>query len=294
MAGLDFSSTTSSDDITYVLIPVSTSTEYPGSFVGLYTSTITSAGRTIESTSYGPQTTVLYSTSISTIGVPEAVSSVSTVTSELIITNYLPTLTYATLETVHGTETPIISTLYGPIGGISTVLTTYITTLALARPSSSLSGPTQTAAAAVLSTGAKAGIGIGVILALIIFAAIAVGWFVLQKRRRARPQLPETMSSSQGGFEKPELDATEVSKAPDEYTPPRRRRMSGLDIINPPTYSKTERGEVELDTAERPKADGRAELEGRMMPRPDVIRRKEVGNVKAPSMVDDKEVLHEV
>ena len=293
MASSAFASTTFSDDTTYVLIPISTSTEFTESFVPLSTSTITSAGRVTESISYGPQTTVFYLTYISTIGVPEAASSISTVTSESIITTYLPTYTYATLETMHGTETPIISVLYGPIGGLSTLLTTYVTTVALLRPSSSISGPTQTAAAAVLSTGAKAGIGIGVILAVIIFAAIALGWFILQKRRRARPQLPEIISSSQGGFEKPELDATEVSKAPDDYTPYGRPGMPGLDTINPPTYSKTERGGVELDAAGRPKADGRAELEGRIVPRADVIRRKQVGSAKARSMVDDKEVLHE-
>lgn len=49
-----------------------------------------------------------------------------------------------------------------------------------------------------------------------------------------------------------------------------------------------------MDTAGRTRAAERAELEGRMVPGADVIRRKEVGSLKVRSTIDDKEVMHEV
>ncbi|KAH9895346.1 aspartic peptidase domain-containing protein [Xylariomycetidae sp. FL2044] len=56
-----------------------------------------------------------------------------------------------------------------------------------------------------LSTGAKAGIGIGVTLAVIL--GVVAGFLALKRRRRGRASASRPMPDQSGGFEKPELSA---------------------------------------------------------------------------------------
>lgn len=118
------------------------------------------------------------------------------------------------METVYGSGTPILSTLYGPVA-LSTMFTTYVATLASSSTSSAIPGPTQTTATTKLSAGARAGIGI--VITFVLLAAIVIEWFVLQKGRRASPHPSEVMAISGAGFEKPEFDAIEASKEEGAY-----------------------------------------------------------------------------
>lgn len=68
-----------------------------------------------------------------------------------------------------------------------------------------------------LSTGAKAGIGVGVTLGMLALSA-ALGFFYFRrKRREARPQNADEAATTTRPYNKPETESvTEVSAAPDQ------------------------------------------------------------------------------
>jgi hypothetical protein len=51
---------------------------------------------------------------------------------------------------------------------------------------------------------------------------------------------------------------------------------------------------IELDATEVPQTDSRAELDGRMIPKSNIIERKEFKKPNASPIVDEKEILHEI
>lgn len=275
------------------LVPVST---VYGVITSYYTNTI---GHTVSTAIYTAQATTIYSLSTSVIEAPTTAYYTTIITTETINSVLEPT---ATIRTTDSGQT-VSSILYGLIDAQTTLTTTYVTTIGLSGTSGLTSNTTSllptnsstssTSAPTHLSTGAKAGIGIGVTLAVLIFAALAAGWFILQKRRKRNAQVPEVASTNQGGYDKPELDATEVPKPYGGHTSNKQSEKPGLATSDSPPYYKTQGNEVELDATGRPTSHGRVELDGRMVPRADVIRRKEVASATAQSVVDEKEVVHE-
>jgi hypothetical protein len=247
-------------------------------------------------------TSTSYDTYTSTIA-PAPTYYLSTVTSgKIISTAYIPISTISTTED----GVAVTSVLYGQ-SDISKAILTYTTTYSLSANSSLPPGSTTSTTTTInyttflgtppaeLSTGAKAGIGIGVTLAVLLFAAILAGWLLIRRRRRASPHLSEVAPIGHGACDKPELDASEgPNNSSAGHTFYGQSENPGHGKSEMALYDEMKHRDAKLDAAGRLGTGGKVELEGRMVPRDDKITRKQVGSAKTSSMVDDKEVMYEV
>jgi hypothetical protein len=261
-------------------------------------------GSTTVSTSYIAYTLPASTTSSNGSPVTITPTSQSTTTPSIYAVTVLTTSTessaiiYTPVSTYHYTNAEGSTTGASTIYGLTTsaYLTTYYTSESLAiGNSTAVATPAFSSASKGLGTGAKAGIGIGVTLTILIFAAIIAGWLFIRRRRKQQTRLSEVVSSGQGGYDKPELDATEVSKPPSEFAKREgyhKPELHKYTSQNP--YMETRDHKIELDATEVPQTDGRAELDGRMIPKSNIIKRKELKKPKASTIVDEKEILHEI
>jgi hypothetical protein len=270
--------------------PTSTSTIYsdPLSLFETIFSTDSSGETVASNTYYVPSTIVLSGIFTSPVRAPPASFYTSTITSEVSTTTlYGPILTsFEQIDTRFGGEFRTV-TFYGPIG-FFTINRVYTTTIG--HPNTTTTHPTSSSTApAGLSSGVKAGIGVGATLAFLIFAALVSGWLVFLRRRRAQPQNSEVVFSPQEGYNKPELDATESLKPGGSYQKPEPHTSAPTQV-----YAEAQDRKVELDATGHSELDARAELDGRMVPRADMIKRKEVAEATASSVVDEKDKLQEM
>ena len=123
-------------------------------------------------------------------------------------------------------------------------------------------------ASAGLSSGAKAGIGVGVAVSFLIFVAFIAGCLIVRRRRRRQSPLSGIASPAhEAGYHKPELDATVMPKPSDRGLAGGRPEKPELEAnLAQQSHVRVQDHRVELDGAPQSRTDGRAELDGRMVP----------------------------
>ena len=194
-------------------------------------------------------------------------------------TDTSPAAEYAPYSTVFVTGSPF-NTLYGP--PIETlILSTAYTSTVNAVGSPAFSSPTTNTnstfepytstsiVSAGLSSGAKAGVGVGVAVGFVIFAAFIAWCLIVRRRRRRESPLSEVASPAhEAGYHKPELDATVMPKPSDRGLAGGRPGKPELEAnLAKQSPVGVQANGVELDDASKWRTDGRAELDGRMVPK---------------------------
>ena len=185
------------------------------------------------------------------------------------------TIAYAAYST-STVDGHLVTIVYGPpVETLSTIYTvTAETVISLA--SSSLTTDTNgtpnpatstSTASEGLSSGAKAGIGVGAAVISLIFAAFIAGCLIVRRRRRRQRPLPEVVSPAHdAGYHKPELDATETAKPTHQESGGGSPEKTELEAnFAKQSHIGIQANRVELDGAPKSRIDGRAELDGRMV-----------------------------
>jgi hypothetical protein len=119
-----------------------------------------------------------------------------------------------------------------------------------------------------LSSGAKAGIGVGVAVVFLIVTAFVAGCLIVRRRRRKQSPLSElTSTSHEAGYHKPELDANELPQPSNRDPSGGLFEKSGTAAnLAQESHTGVQDHRVELHAAPKPRTDGRAELDDHMVP----------------------------